>query len=135
MEGSQGMGARLREARMRQGLDLDECVRATRIRERYLVAIEEDRIESLPDPAYYKGFVRAYAAHLGVPVEGPVRDLPKGQIEEQSRPPPVQLSAVRPRAVPVPRRRRIGLVLAMAVAIVLVVTAAAFAAGVFDLGV
>ena len=61
---------------MRQGLDLSDCAAATRIRERYLVAIEDDRFESLPDPAYVNGFVRAYAAHLGVPVEGPERHLP-----------------------------------------------------------
>ena len=58
---------------MRQGLDLSECAAATRIRERYLVAIEDDRFESLPDPAYVNGFVRAYAAHLGLQVEGPER--------------------------------------------------------------
>jgi cytoskeletal protein RodZ len=61
---------------MRQGLDLADCAAATRIRERYLVAIEDDRFESLPDPAYVNGFIRAYAAHLGVQVEGPERTLP-----------------------------------------------------------
>ena len=61
---------------MRQGLDLSDCAAATRIRERYLVAIEDDRFESLPDPAYVNGFLRAYAAHLGVPFEGPERHLP-----------------------------------------------------------
>ena len=58
------------------GADLSERAAATRIRERYLVAIEDDRFESLPDPAYVNGFVRAYAAHLGVQVEGPERTLP-----------------------------------------------------------
>lgn len=66
----------LREARLRQGLAISDCAEATRIRERYLVAIEDGRFESLPDPAYVQGFVRAYAAHLGVRVEGPVRELP-----------------------------------------------------------
>ncbi len=54
--------------------------RATRIRERYLVAIEDGRFESLPDPAYVNGFVRAYAAHLGVIVDGPVRELPSDHL-------------------------------------------------------
>lgn len=70
------IGATLREARLRQNLEISECARATRIRERYLVAIEDGRFESLPDPAYVNGFVRAYAAHLGVMVDGPVRELP-----------------------------------------------------------
>ena len=76
MDDPRPIGARLREARMRQGLDLSDCAAATRIRERYLVAIEDDRFESLPDPAYVNGFLRAYAAHLGVPFEGPERHLP-----------------------------------------------------------
>ena len=75
MEERPPIGATLREARLRQNLEISECARATRIRERYLVAIEDGRFESLPDPAYVNGFVRAYAAHLGVIVDGPVREL------------------------------------------------------------
>ena len=95
MDDPRPIGARLREARMRQGLDLSDCAAATRIRERYLVAIEDDRFESLPDPAYVNGFLRAYAAHLGVPFEGPERHLPaEGAVP-----------AGRPRAVHVPATR------------------------------
>jgi cytoskeleton protein RodZ len=89
------IGARLREARMRQGLEISECAAATRIRERYLVAIEDDRFESLPDPAYVSGFVRAYASHLGVEVEGPERMLPSERAPAPLRPRPVRVSATR----------------------------------------
>jgi cytoskeleton protein RodZ len=89
------IGARLREARMRQGLEISECAAATRIRERYLVAIEDDRFESLPDPAYVSGFVRAYASHLGVEVEGPERMLPSERVPVPVRPRPVRVSATR----------------------------------------
>jgi cytoskeletal protein RodZ len=71
------IGATLRDARLRQNLEISECAHATRIRERYLVAIEDGRFESLPDPAYVNGFVRAYATHLGVTIEGPIQDLPE----------------------------------------------------------
>ena len=87
---------------MRQGLDLADCAAATRIRERYLIAIEDGRFESLPGPAYVSGFVRAYAAHLGVAVDGPVRELPvPGQPTMQGRMQPVTLTATRitPRGV------------------------------------
>lgn len=80
---------------MRQGLDLADCAAATRIRERYLVAIEDDRFESLPDPAYVNGFVRAYAAHLGVPFEGPERTLPAEGSIGQLRPRTVHVPATR----------------------------------------
>lgn len=93
------IGATLREARLRQNLEIAECARATRIRERYLVAIEDGRFESLPDPAYVNGFVRAYAAHLGVTVDGPVRELPSDHqltpMPGRSR--PVQVRATRAR--------------------------------------
>lgn len=80
---------------MRQGLDLSECAAATRIRERYLVAIEDDRFESLPDPAYVNGFVRAYASHLGVQVEGPERTLPTEGAVGPLRPRTVHVPATR----------------------------------------
>jgi cytoskeletal protein RodZ len=80
---------------MRQGLEISECAAATRIRERYLVAIEDDRFESLPDPAYVSGFVRAYASHLGVEVEGPERLLPSERAPAPVRPRPVRVSATR----------------------------------------
>jgi cytoskeleton protein RodZ len=95
VEDHRPIGARLREARMRQGLDLADCAAATRIRERYLVAIEDDRFESLPDPAYVNGFVRAYAAHLGVQVEGPERTLPAEGTVGQLRPRTVHVPATR----------------------------------------
>jgi cytoskeletal protein RodZ len=78
------IGAILREARLRQNLEIAACAEATRIRERYLVAIEDGRFESLPDPAYVNGFVRAYADHLGVVIDEPVRALPR----DHELPPP-----------------------------------------------
>lgn len=96
MEERPAIGARLREARLRQGLEIADCAEATRIRERYLVAIEDGRFESLPDPAFVNGFVRAYATHLGVTVEGPVRDLPANAgAATRGRSRPVHLTATR----------------------------------------
>jgi cytoskeleton protein RodZ len=60
------IGSSLRDSRMRQKLDLAQVERATRIRARYLMALEEDRFEALPAPAYAKGFLRTYADYLGL---------------------------------------------------------------------
>jgi cytoskeletal protein RodZ len=78
-------------------MEIADCAAATRIRERYLVAIEDGRFESLPDPAFVNGFVRAYAAHLGVTVDGPVRELPANTVAPggRGRTRPVSLSATR----------------------------------------
>jgi hypothetical protein len=60
------LGSSLREARLRRGLDLADVERATRIRSRYLAALEEERFDVLPGEAYAKGFLRSYAEFLGL---------------------------------------------------------------------
>ena len=60
------IGSSLREARTRRGLDLSDVERDTRIRTRYLTALEEERFDALPGPAYAKGFLRTYADFLGL---------------------------------------------------------------------
>jgi cytoskeleton protein RodZ len=44
----QAIGERLREARMRQGLDITEVEVATKIRAKYLRALENDEFTMLP---------------------------------------------------------------------------------------
>lgn len=61
-----GVGATLREERQRQGVELGEIERATKIRGRFLAAIEAEDWDVLPGDAYARGFVRAYADHLGL---------------------------------------------------------------------
>jgi cytoskeleton protein RodZ len=60
------IGSHLAEQRRRLGLTLAECESATRIRAKYLVALEEDRPDDLPDPAYVRIFLRGYATFLGL---------------------------------------------------------------------
>jgi transcriptional regulator with XRE-family HTH domain len=60
------IGTSLREARTRRGLALPDVERATHIRPRYLSALEEERFDTLPGPAYAKGFLRTYADFLGL---------------------------------------------------------------------
>jgi cytoskeleton protein RodZ len=61
-----GVGATLREARTDRGVELGEVEAATKIRRRFLNAIENEAWEVLPAPAYAAGFVRAYAEYLGL---------------------------------------------------------------------
>ena len=60
------IGNVLRAARERQGIELGEVERETRIRERYLAALEAEKFELLPARAYAKGFLRVYADFLGL---------------------------------------------------------------------
>jgi hypothetical protein len=60
------IGNSLREARVRQHLELTEVELATKIRARYLRALEEETFDALPAQTYVKGFLRTYADYLGL---------------------------------------------------------------------
>jgi hypothetical protein len=60
------IGNSLREARLRQQLELTEIEQATKIRARYLQALEEESFDALPAQTYVKGFLRTYADYLGL---------------------------------------------------------------------
>jgi DnaJ-class molecular chaperone len=65
-EGGEYDGARLRRARLRRGIDLDEIATRTKVNSSYLGFIEEERYAELPPRVYVRGFVMAYAKHLGL---------------------------------------------------------------------
>jgi hypothetical protein len=60
------LGNSLREARIRQGLEFSEIELATKIRGKYIRALEEEDFSTLPGNTYVRGFLRAYADHLGL---------------------------------------------------------------------
>ena len=56
----------LREAREVKGATLGQAESATRVRQKYLKAMEEGDWASLPEPLYTRGFLRSYARYLGL---------------------------------------------------------------------
>ncbi|HEY3542235.1 MAG TPA: helix-turn-helix domain-containing protein [Gaiellaceae bacterium] len=60
------LGNSLREARVRQALDYPQVELATKIRAKYLRALEDEAFEILPSETYVKGFLRSYADFLGL---------------------------------------------------------------------
>ena len=66
-------GEALRAERLRLGQTLEAIVSRTKIRQTYLQAIEEERFEALPPPVFLRGFVREFAACLGLPAEDVAR--------------------------------------------------------------
>ncbi len=61
-----GLGERLLAARERKGVDLYRAERDTKIRARYLGALERGEYRELPGSVYTKGFLRNYALYLGL---------------------------------------------------------------------
>lgn len=60
------IGATLREARMRARIDVSEIEAQTKIRARYLRALENEEWDLLPGPTFIKSFLRTYASALGL---------------------------------------------------------------------
>ena len=60
------IGNSLREARTRKGLDFPELEQGTKIRAKYLRALEDESFDQLPSATYVKGFLRTYANYLGL---------------------------------------------------------------------
>ena len=60
------VGATLREARMRQRIDITDMETRTKIRAKYLRALENEEWDLLPGPTYVKSFLRTYADALGL---------------------------------------------------------------------
>jgi cytoskeleton protein RodZ len=60
------VGATLREARMRARIDISEVETRTKIRAKYLRAIENEEWDLLPGPVYVKSFLRTYGDFLGL---------------------------------------------------------------------
>ena len=58
------IGETLREARMRRRIDMTEVETATKIRGKYLRALENEEWDLLPGPTFVKSFLRTYAEAL-----------------------------------------------------------------------
>src|SRR5579872_2107331 len=92
-------GDKFRKAREKKELSFDDVSNVTKISSRMLQAIEEEHFDQLPGGVFNKGFIRAYAKHLGLNAEDAVTDylacLRQAQIDahevwqpERPTPPP-----------------------------------------------
>jgi cytoskeleton protein RodZ len=67
-------GDKFRQAREKKELTLDQVSNVTKISSRMLKAIEDEHFDQLPGGVFNKGFIRAYAKHLGLNDEEAVND-------------------------------------------------------------
>lgn len=133
------IGATLREARMRERIDVSEIEAKTKIRAKYLRALENEEWDLLPGPTFVKSFLRTYAQALGLDdkaileeyklhYEHP-RDLPElaqqptASAARRARARARGGSAAQRRPTPMggPSRRYIAAVLAVGIVIVLLI--------------
>ena len=100
-------GNKFRQAREKKNISLDDVSNVTKISSRMLQAIEEEHFDLLPGGVFNRGFIRAYAKHLGLDAEEAVTDyltcLREAQIGAQEvwetvRPEPVPAAPAKARA-------------------------------------
>jgi len=60
------IGSTLRETRVRRKTTLQQAEDDTKIRVKYIQAMENDDFDLMPSPAYVKGFLRTYSEYLGL---------------------------------------------------------------------
>ena len=107
-------GGLLRATRLRHGLTISDVAAALRIRKEYLEAIETGRTERLPAPAYTLGYVRSYAAALGLDQDEIARRFRAETGLGEARKPDLTFPAPVPeRGVPAGAIVLVGLVLAI----------------------
>ena len=94
------LAQRFREARERLGISMEDAERATKIRRRYIEAIEAGDYGRLPDGPPARGFIKNYARYLGMNPEQSLYDfeaevgVPITQLSEVVPPPPEHQQAV-----------------------------------------
>jgi cytoskeletal protein RodZ len=125
------IGETLREARMRRRIDMTEVETATKIRGKYLRALENEEWDLLPGPTFVKSFLRTYAEYLGLDARLLVEEY-RQRFERPSTQDLTPFSAAR-RSGRAPRRR--ARIAAMGPVLVMVGGAVALLAVFFVLGV
>jgi cytoskeleton protein RodZ len=96
------IGDSLREARMREHLDIADVEARTKIRAKYLRALENEEFGMLPGPTFVKTFLRTYAEALGLDPQALVEEY---RSTYESREEAEQMQPLSPTAVARDRRR------------------------------
>ena len=119
------IGNSLREARERQGLGYPDIELATKIRAKYIRALEEEDFTAIPGDAYIRGFLRTYAEYLGLDGDVYVDEYASRFITSwrDELPPRPERRRIRTRERPVERRAVL-----IVIAGIVVITALVFAA-------
>jgi len=121
-DGRSAVGEQLRDAREIKGIDLFRAERDTKIRSKYLAALEDGDFTDLPGDVYTRGFLRNYATYLGLDPD----EVEEGWRSEAGAPVPGKAAIVGPQPLTIRRgvvfQRSHG-VIAVVLVIILIVTA------------
>jgi cytoskeletal protein RodZ len=115
---------RLYAARERKGVDLYRAERDTKIRARYLGALERGEYKDLPGAVYTKGFLRNYALYLGLDPDEVLAQWRRERGETKDQTPAISV----PKPIATPRK---GLTFSPGIVVVALLTVVIIAFGVY----
>jgi cytoskeleton protein RodZ len=101
-------GEKLRKEREQRKITLDDISSTTKISTRMLRALEDEHFDELPGGVFNKGFVRAYARHIGLDEEQAITDYLDATNQNPSSATPAsvpEMSAVAAQAAQIERLR------------------------------
>ena len=88
------LGQELKKEREARNISIEEMAASTKIVGRYLRALEDDRIDTMPGGFFIKGIIRSYAAYIGLDVD----EILKKYREQGLLPEPARSRSARSRA-------------------------------------
>lgn len=109
---AQSIGSFLRHEREVRHISLGELSQATRIPQRQLELLEEDRFDELPGEVFARGFIKSYARAVGVDESPLIERFDRGRAVSE---PPAPITAV----TPPERGRRFGMAIALVILLIL----------------
>jgi cytoskeleton protein RodZ len=98
MDEIESLGKYLKREREIRKISLKDVAKNTRVRESFIEALEEDRMDLLPAPIFVKGFLQSYARYVGIDPDAVLlrfRTLLKGSQTPQEAEPPGRAFSVR----------------------------------------
>lgn len=102
----ESFGARLKREREQRKITLDDVSVSTKIATKFIVALEEEHFDQLPGGIFNKGFVRAYARHLGIDENQAIADFVAASAPNLPEIPPEETPVLAAMAVRVPESKK-----------------------------
>ncbi|MGM0414555.1 MAG: helix-turn-helix domain-containing protein, partial [Bacillota bacterium] len=82
------VGKTLKETRKEKGISIEEASKETKIRKKYILALENDEFSKIPGKVYQKAFLKTYADYLGIEKDNILEEYQLDQqlngVEEES---------------------------------------------------
>lgn len=102
----ESFGARLKREREQRKMTLDDVSVSTKIATKFIVALEGEHFDQLPGGIFNKGFVRAYARHLGIDENQAIADFVAASAPIVPEVPPEETPVLAAMAVRLPESKK-----------------------------